>query len=253
MAKHNCAICGAEVNLFTGQQLADKNHICRKVCAKKCLKLMDLVPATLDEVQSHIEQVERGTDVWNKLLAPMVKTKVKEEKMKRFGQNGSLYVSPYTGLIALVETRYKIFIFGKSEHACVYRIADLYEYEYENEVVKTSDGKDETKHYCRLLFNNTAGLYDVRLPIRSSAEHKDMEKYFDTLFGIQRTLGNIKNTFRQQMNAAKAVKQAIGTIHDNTIDQNAAQQAMDALETAQYGDRAPWIEKADTFLAKVSE
>ena len=91
MAKNTCAICGAEVNLFTGQQLADKTYICRKVCAKKCLKIFDFVPATLDEVKSHIEQVEKGTKVWNQIFVPLQKTKVKEEKLKRFG--APLYVS----------------------------------------------------------------------------------------------------------------------------------------------------------------
>ena len=53
MAKNTCAICGAEVNLFTGQQLADKTYICRKVCAKKCLKNFDFVPATLEGEITH--------------------------------------------------------------------------------------------------------------------------------------------------------------------------------------------------------
>ena len=39
MAKHNCAICGAEVGLMSGQKLADGNYICRKVCRKKTMKL----------------------------------------------------------------------------------------------------------------------------------------------------------------------------------------------------------------------
>ena len=39
MAKHTCAICGAEVNLMSGQKLADGNYICRKNCGKKCFKV----------------------------------------------------------------------------------------------------------------------------------------------------------------------------------------------------------------------
>ena len=38
--------------------------------------------------------------------------KIKEEKLKRFGAD--IYVSPSTGLVAFVETRYKFFLFGKS-------------------------------------------------------------------------------------------------------------------------------------------
>ena len=81
MAKHNCAICGAEVGLMSGQKLADGNYICRKVCRKKTLKYFDCVPATLDDVTSHIAQVEKGTKIWNELLLPLKKSKNKDEKL----------------------------------------------------------------------------------------------------------------------------------------------------------------------------
>ena len=252
MAKHTCAICGAEVGLISEQKLADGNFICRKVCVKKCLKIFNKVEATLDSVNSHIEQVEFGTKAWNQIFVPLTKTKVKEEKMKRFGKNGELYVSPSTGLIALTENRYKIFIFGKSTIACVYRLADLYGYDYESEKVKNSDGKEETKHYCVLMFNNTPGLYEVRLEIRTG-EYESMEKYFNTLFGIQKTLRNIKNTWKQQINAAKAVAGAVKAVKDGTVDEAVAENTIDALDTMQYGDRTEWIAKADAALASVQK
>ena len=252
MAKHTCAICGAELNLITEQKLADGNFICRKVCSKKCLKIFDKVEATLESVNSHIEQVEYGTKVWNQIFVPLTKTKVKEEKMKRFGKNGELYVSPSTGLVALTENRYKIFIFGKSTIACVYRLADLYGYDYESEVVKNSEGKEETRHYCVLLFNNTPGLYQVRMEIRSG-EFESMEKYFNTLFGIQKTLRNIGNTWKQQINAAKAVADAVKAAKDGTLDEAQAEATVGALDAAQYGDRTEWIAKADAALATVAK
>lgn len=253
MAKHNCAICGAEVGLISEQKLADGNYICRKVCSKKCLKIFDKVEATLDSVKSHIEQVEFGTKVWNQIFVPLTKTKVNEEKLKRFGKNGELYVSPSTGLVAITENRYKIFIFGKSTLACVYRLADLYGYDYESETVKNSEGKEETKHYCILMFNNTPGMYQVRMEIRDSKEFDSMAKYFNTLFGIQKTLRNIGNTFKQQMNAAKAIAGAIGAVKDGTMDETKAEATMEALDAAQYGDRTEWIAKADAALAKVEK
>ena len=85
MAKHICAICGAEVALISEQKLADGNYICRKVCSKKCLKIFNKVEATLDSVNSHIEQLEFGTKAWNQIFVPLTKTKVKEEKRK-FGK-----------------------------------------------------------------------------------------------------------------------------------------------------------------------
>ena len=250
MAKHICAICGAEVGLISEQKLADGNYICRKVCVKKCMKIFNKVEATLYSVNSHIEQLEFGTKAWNQIFVPLTKTKVKEEKLKRFGKNGELYVSPSTGLIALTENRYKFFIFGKSTVACVYRLADLYGYDYGYETVKNSEGKEETKHYCIFLFRNTPGLYEVRLEIRSG-EYEDMERYFKTLFGIRKTLRNIGNTIKQQTNAAKAIAEAVSAVKDGTMDETKAEATMDALNAAQYGDRTGWIAKADAALASV--
>ena len=79
MAKHNCAICGAEVGLVSEQKLVDGNFICRKVCKKKTLKIFDCVHATLDDVTSHIAQVEKGTKIWYELLLPLKKSKNKEK------------------------------------------------------------------------------------------------------------------------------------------------------------------------------
>lgn len=253
MAKHNCAICGAEVNLISEQKLADGNYICRKVCSKKCLKIFDKVEATLDSVKSHIEQVEFGTKVWNQIFVPLTKTKIKAEKLKRFGKNGELYVSPSTGLVAITENRYKIFIFGKSTLACVYRLGDLYEYVYESEEVKNSEGKNETKHFCNLMFYNTPGMYNVRMEIRNGKEYEDMAKYFDTQFGIQKTLRNVKNTWKQQMSAVKAVAGAVSAVKDGTMDETKAEETMAALDTAKYGDRTEWLAKADAALASVQK
>lgn len=253
MAKHTCAICGAELNLISEQKLADGNFICRKVCSKKTLKFFDKVEATLDSVNSHIEQVEFGTKAWNQIFVPLLKAKNKEEKLKRFGRNGELYVSPSTGLVALTENRYKIFAFGKSTLACVYRLADLYGYDYESEEVKNAEGKMETKHFCNLLFYDTPGLYLVRLEIRGVKDFEDMVKYFDTQFGIQKTLGNIKNTWKQQMSAAKAIVGAIGAVKDGTLDEAKAETTIEALDAAQYGDRTGWIAKADAALASVEK
>ena len=201
---------------------------------------------------SHIDQVEFGTKAWNQIIVPLTKTKVKEEKLKRFGKNGELYVSPSTGLVALTENRYKIFIFGKTTLACVYRLADLYGYDYESEEVKNSDGKVETRHFCVLMFNNTPGLYQVRLEIRSSREFDDMAKYFDTQFGIQKTLGNSINNAKKQLAAIKDVAGAVKAAATGAEDvEEKAAAAAESLGTYLEGDRTELIAKADAALAKV--
>lgn len=250
MAKHNCAICGAEVGLVSEQKLADGNYICRKVCSKKTFKNFDKVEATLGDVTAHIEQVEKGTRVWNELLLPLKKAKDKDAKLKCFGVGGPLlYVSPSTGLVALVETRYKIFIFGKTELACVYRLADLVQYDYEEEKVKNSDGKMETKEFCHLVFKDTAGMYGFRLEVANSKSYESMAKYFDTLFGIQKPLRNSFKNAKRQMDAIKSFTGAVKAATDGTLDEEQAASTIGALDASVYGDRTEWIKKAEEALA----
>ena len=248
MAKNNCAICGAEVGLMSGQKLADGNYICRKVCRKKTLKYFDCIPATLDDVTSHIAQVEKGTKIWNELLLPLKKSKNKDEKLKQLG-TGNLYVSPSTGLVALVETRYKFIVFGKSEFACVYRLADLAQYDFEEETVKNSEGKEEKKPYCVMMFRNTAGLYGFRLEVRGKKDYESIAKYFDTLFGIQKTLGNSFKNAKRQLDAFKSVANTVKAAAAGTLDEAQAAETIGALDASVYGDRTQWIEKADAALA----
>ena len=251
MAKHNCSICGAEIGLLTEQKLADGNFICRKVCAKKGFKVFDLVSADLDSVKAHHEQVEFGTKVWNQVFVPLQKTKNKEEKLKSFGHGTWIIISPSTGLIAFPENRYKFMIFGKTTLACVYRIADLYGYEYEEETKKSSEGKEVREEYCRLLFHNTAGMYSFRIGISGMKDYEGICKYFDTMFGIQKTLGNMKNNIKNQLNAAKSIVDTIKAAKDGTLDEAQASETINLMDTATYGDRTALIAKADAALASV--
>jgi len=251
MAKHNCAICGAEIGLISEQKLADGNFICRKVCSKKTFKIFDKVNATLGDVNAHIEQIEKGTKIWQEIFVPLMKTKNKEEKLRQVhglkGVQG--YVSPSTGLFALIENRYKIFIFGKSTMACVYRVADLYGYDYEYETVKNSEGKEEKKHFCILMFRNTTGMYAPRIEIGSEADFIAIEKFFNKLFGIQKTLRNSVNNAKRQLNAIKSFAGAVKSAKDGTLDEAQAADTVEALDASVYGDRTEWIAKADAALA----
>ena len=248
MAKHNCAICGAEVGLISEQKLADGNYICRKVCSKKTFKIFDKVEATLGDVTAHIEQIEKGTRIFNEVILPLKKTKNKDEKLKQLG-TGDLYVSPSTGLVALVETRYKFIVFGKSEFACVYRLADLAQYDYDEEVVKNSEGKEEKKSFCVMAFRNTAGLYEFRLPVRGQKDYESIAKYFDTLFVIQKTLGNSFKNAKRQLDAIKGAASIVNGAVNGTMDEAQAAEAVGAVGAYFEGDRTEWIAKADAALA----
>ncbi len=242
-----CAICGAEVNLIQAQKLADGNCICRKNCRKQGLKAYDYVHANLYGVKAHLAQVERGTKLWEHFFVPRLKTKDKSQKLKRFGAD--LYIAEDIGLIAFTQDDYKFFIFGKSTRACVYRIADLRSYEYEEKTVQNGENT-EKKSMVRLSFTNTDGLYEILMPISNGKEFDDLQNYFNKLFGIQKTLGNAANTWKQQINAAKDIAAGFSAAVKGEADAGEkAAQAAGSLDAAIYGDRTEWIRKADAALA----
>ena len=253
MAKHNCAICGAEVGLMSAQKLADGNYICRKNCRSRLFPCFDTMHATLDEVKAHMAQIEFGTKVWNQIFVPLKKTKVKAEKLRQVHGVSQLlvYVSPSTGLIAFNHNKYKFMFFGKTEYACVYRLADLVSYEYESESVKGSDGKDVTKHYVWLGFRNTEGMANFRLALSGKNDFDSMEKYFNELFGIEKTVRNSFKNAKRQLDAIKAAAGAVKGAVQGTLDEEQAAATVEAVEAYALGDRTEWIAKADAALAAV--
>lgn len=253
MAKHNCAICGAEVGLMTEHKLADGNFICRKVCGKKCMGVFDKIPATLQDVTDHIAQVEFGTRAWQQIFEPLKKTKDKNAKLKTFGVGGTIvYVSPSTGLMAITENRYKFMMFGKSTIACVYRIADLYQYEYEVESKKDSEGKTVNEDYAHLFFRNVSGLYEFRINVSGKKEFDKLEEYFNNMFGIQKTLRNSITNAKRQINAIKSVAGAVKAAANGEEGvEGKAVEAIGAVDEYAYGDRTQLIKQADEALAQV--
>lgn len=234
-----CAICGAEINVFQTQKLADGTCICRKNCRAKGFKDFDFVHGSLPQVRAHLEQVERGTALWNHFFVP------RRKKLERFA---GVYVAPDLGLMAYVETRFKFIIFGKSEIACVYRIADLYDYIREDVETTSSDGKKEIKSYVHLSFRNVEGLFDFKVKPGNGISADKMIKYFDNLFGIQKTLGNFANNKKNEMEATMAFASAIKTASEGGDAREQAAVAAEALDKMKYGDRTELISRANAAL-----
>ena len=46
-------------------------------------RTFDKVEATLGDVTAHIEQIEKGTKIWEAIFVPLMKTKNKEEKLRQ--------------------------------------------------------------------------------------------------------------------------------------------------------------------------
>ena len=220
---NQCAICGADINLIQTQKLSDGNCICRKNCRKKGFKVYDYVHSNLPGVKAHLAQVERGTKLWDHYFVPRKKTKDKSEKLKRFGTY--LYVAEDIGLMAYIQNDYK------------------------EQLVKNGD-KTEKKPAARLSFTNTQGLYEIVLPMNNRKDFEALKKYFDTLFGVQNTLGNASNVWKQQMTAVKDIAAGVSaTVKGEADAGDKAAQAIDSLDAAIYGDRTEWIQKADVALA----
>lgn len=239
---NTCAICGATINVFQSQKLADGNYLCRKVCCKKALKYFDLVQADLIEYKEHAAQVEKGTKIWQRLFVPNMKNKNLKKTLS------PIYAYPDIGLMALVETRYKFMNFGKSELACVYRIADLVGYETETET-KVVDGKQQKEYFVHYSFANTEGMSHFRVNYSKQSECAAVADYFNKLFGIQKTLGNSINNANRQIDAIKSVVSAVSAAAKS--DENAddkARSAFTALDAAIYGDRSELSAKADEAL-----
>ncbi len=130
--------------------------------------MYDYVHGNLSGVKAHLDQVERGTKLWDHYFVPRLKTKDKNQKLVRFGAN--LYVAEDIGLVAFTQVDYKILIFGKTTRACVYRIADLRNYKYEEQMVRNGD-KTEKKSTVRMVFINTAGMNAFNLEVNNFKEY----------------------------------------------------------------------------------
>ena len=78
-----------------------------------------------------------------------------------------------------------------------------------------------------------------------------MEKYFNTKFGIQKTLRNSINNAKRQINAVKSVVEAVKSAASGENDAEKGVAAIEALDANFHGDRTEWIRKADEALAKV--
>ena len=91
-------------------------------------------------------------------------------------------------------------------------------------------------------------MYGFRLEVANSKSYESMAKYLDTLFGIQKTLGNAFKNAKRQMDAIKSFTGAVKAAAAGTLDEEQATAAVGALDASVYGDRTEWIKKADAAL-----
>ena len=97
-------------------------------------------------------------------------------------------------------------------------------------------------------------MSDFRVKYNREIECTTLAKFFDNLFGIQKTLGNAMNNWSRQKDAIKSIASAVGAASKGTDDaEDKAYAAMDSLDASVYGARTEWIAKADAALAPYGE
>ena len=245
---NTCAVCGESINVFQAQKLADGNYLCRKNCCKKAMKNFDLVHTTLDDYKLHTEQVERGTKLWDHFFVPRLSTKDKSQKLKT--KFSPVYIAEDIGLFALTQTKYKFFIFGKTVTACVFRLDDLVCFETETET-NAVNGSEQKEYFVHFAFRNTEGMSDFRVKYDTAGTCRSVGEYFNTLFGIQKTLGNSMNNWRRQKDAIKNITSAVSAAARGDANaEKMGETAFDSLDAAIYGDRSELKARADKALGE---
>ena len=242
-----CAICGADVNLLQSQKLGDGNHICRKTCKKLGLPDFEYEYSDLERVKAHHAEAALGVKLWEQFFAPRLMETNELRKLKRFGK--SIFVAEDIGFAALKENRYKYLFWGKTEHICVYRLADLRMYDLEKSISSSGGKKSKTTFFIRFYFRNTEGLYTFRKQF-SREKCVKVIKYFDGLFGLETTksrnvrqsaVGDIKDAFAM---AKAAMEEGIVPDHSKLTPDD-FERIMAKAGKIKEGDRTKWREKAD--------
>jgi len=245
MAKQ-CAICGVQMNVFQSQQLSDGNYICRKTCKKPGLNYLEYRQSDLEQVIAHNAQVERGTKLWEHFFIPRKKAADITNKLKNFHP---IYIAEDIGLIALVETRFKYLFFGKSEHVCVFRIADLFMYDLERDT-KVTNNKTKTIYYIRFYFRNVDGLFYFRKQF-SQSTCKKIIRYFDELLGLPPTPDNFFDRLQNQIDMFTTFSETIKAVMSGAefgYNKEHIEESLNKSGKLKFGDRTMWIEKADAVL-----
>ena len=96
-------------------------------------------------------------------------------------------------------------------------------------------------------------MYAPRIELGSKSDFDSLEKYFNELFGIQKTLRNSINNAKRQISGIKAAVDAVKGAVDGTLDETQAAAAMETIDASVYGDRTQWIAKADAALAPYNQ
>ena len=101
-----------------------------------------------------------------------------------------------------------------------------------------------------MAFINTEGMSEISVEMSNIKAFQKLQKYFDTLFGVQKTLGNASNIWKAQAAAIKSAAAGVSAaIRGDTDASEKVGDAIESLDAAIYGDRTELIRRADEALA----
>jgi len=229
------------MNLFQSKKLKDGNSICRNTCMKLGLKYFNYTFASLEKVLAHHEQVKRGKKLWEHFFVP----RLDSGKLKNFKP---IFIAEDLGLMAVREKRSLFFLWNKSEHFCVFRIADLCAYRLEKEQKSSSSKSGSSSSYnVGFLFEEEVERLKIFRVKYSRSRCRELIAYLDGLFGIETKekglFGDLQDSWSYMQDLA-----AQG-INFNSVNMEEVQiDIMKKSGNYREGDRTKWIEKADAAL-----
>ena len=250
MAKQVCENCSAEVGFFQQVKMKDGNFVCRK-CAGKTHPLFEPVnQRTLSVFNEHRKQLEEGKLLYEKLFVPRKKPVDKSQKLKKF--SGGIEAAKDIGLVAFVGKRGGFMFWGGTYYYMVFRMADLYKYDYSFETKTGSDGKSKVDHFMNFAFWEASGLNQFRVNVFSDVGFISAAGFFDECFGLKRDLKSMTSQWKGHLaNVKGAVKGLKNMLSGDGNKEEGVEQLSRAAFNELYGDRTEWIAKADAAIKSV--
>ena len=251
MAKQVCESCKASVGLLQQIKMMDGKYICRKCADITHPYFAPASERTFSMYQEHLKQLEMGKLLYDKLFIPRKKPADKSMKLKKFG-GGCIEVANDIGLMALVAKRGGFLFWGGENYYMVFRLGDLYKYDYSCMLTGGSDsrGKSNKKDFINLGFWDTTGCDEVKIEMPYDSSVVDAAKYFDQCFGLKRDYKAMFSVWKNQIGDLKKAFQKVKTSFSGKTDESedSAKHLTQAERFQRYGDRTEWLAKADAAI-----
>ena len=229
-SKQACSLCNTEVGALNRTKLKDGLYIC-KTCKKDTSAFFKAENYTLNQVQKHIEYMEKQYELYNKEFSSLPKDKI--DRIVHLGSYGIAFADDIAMFeIITPET-------SKRSHKELFRYDQIKDFEvYGKENINTqSGGKKYSETGIRILMNcandisNISSSKDAKkfmhpyacefiIPVSRNVDSKDgglAKHHLNRIFGRpeETLVGSIKEKFtgtKHQQTGGKAAKEAASAL-----------------------------------------